>query len=71
MKDYEMRRVFCLTWAGWLNVLLQFSGFRLVRHVGTDARDFGEITKWEFRFVGAPWKYGWSIPRIPSGKREE
>lgn len=66
MKDSEMRRFLGLTWMGWINVFLQFTGFRLVRHVETDGPvpPIGTVSKKEIRFVGLPWRWGWTLPRF-------
>lgn len=62
MKDQDLRRVWGLTWAGWLNVLLQFTCFRLRRIVESD----GTISAWQLRWSPI-WRTGWSLPtRTPA-----
>lgn len=57
VKDQDLRRVCGLTWAGWLNVFLQFTGFRLRRVVESD----GTISAWQIRWSPI-WRTGWSLP---------
>ncbi len=57
MKDGDLRRVLGLTWAGWLNVFLQSTGFRLWRVVESD----GSISAWCLRWSPI-WRNGWSLP---------
>lgn len=66
MRDADMRRVFGLTWAGWLNcLLLQWLCLRLQR----DVEDNGVISCWAL--IWAPiWKYGWSLPTFRKRKRK-
>jgi hypothetical protein len=63
VKDAQLRRFLGLTWAGWLNVALQFTGFRLVRWVETDGDRIGEITRWQLRWAPI-WRMGWSLPSL-------
>jgi hypothetical protein len=63
VKDAQLRRFLGLTWAGWLNGVLQFTGFRLVRWVETDGDRIGEITRWRLRWAPI-WRMGWSLPSL-------
>lgn len=58
MKDQDMRRVFGLTWAGWINcLLLQWLCLRLQREVEDD----GTISGWAVCWAPI-WRVGWSLP---------
>ena len=61
-----MRRVWGLTWAGWLNcLLLQWLCLRLSRLVEAD----DTITGWSLRWAPI-WRIGWSLPSrtpLPAG----